>query len=180
MTVSTMNRNHDSLPIWFISERIWRGEHRWSFSAQIFRAVPNCDCVKNCVISAPGVRPLRLRLWGWSLRGGYTGIKLFIDSKVQCFVLKFALQKAAEGEKREGIQISKQGTQNLWPKKRFQPFTEPIGEWDCCARAVSGRTDVTGNEVGRRVRKENWVFFSLRRSTISYHFSSVVFAFKLF
>ena len=36
-----------------------------------------------------------------------------------CFVFKFALQRE-EGEKSEGVQISTQGTQNLWPKKSLQ------------------------------------------------------------
>ena len=37
-----------------------------------------------------------------------------------CFVLKFALQRG-EGERREGVQISKQSTQSLRPKKNLQP-----------------------------------------------------------
>ena len=37
-------------------------------------------------------------------------------------VLKFALQRV-EGEKREGVKISKQGTQNRCPKKYLQPCT---------------------------------------------------------
>ena len=45
-------------------------------------------------------------------RGG-----VFIGSKVLC---KFELQRE-KGEKREGMQISKQITQNLWPKKYLQP-----------------------------------------------------------
>ena len=38
-----------------------------------------------------------------------------------CFVLKFANQRE-EGERREWVHISKQSTQNLWPKKYLQPF----------------------------------------------------------
>ena len=43
-----------------------------------------------------------------------TGVNLFIGSKVlcACFVLKFALQRG-EGEKRKGVQVSKQNAQNL-------------------------------------------------------------------
>ena len=37
-----------------------------------------------------------------------------------CLVLKFARQRG-EGQKRGGIQISKQSTQNRWPKKYYQP-----------------------------------------------------------
>ena len=42
--------------------------------------------------------------------------------KGSVYVLKFALQRG-EGEKREGMQISKQSTQNLWPKKYLEPCT---------------------------------------------------------
>ena len=39
-----------------------------------------------------------------------------------CFVLKLAPHKG-EGVKREGVGISKQSTQNLWPKKFIDPCT---------------------------------------------------------
>ena len=52
-----------------------------------------------------------------------TGVKLFLGAKVHAyFVLKFALQRG-EGKKREGVQILKQGTQNLSSKKYLNPCT---------------------------------------------------------
>ena len=40
-----------------------------------------------------------------------------------CFILKFALQ-SGEGEKREGMPISKQSAQNIWPKKYIEPWID--------------------------------------------------------
>ena len=64
----------------------------------------------------------------YRLSNSCTGVELFIGSKQRFrvwYVLKFALQRM--GEKRVGVQISKQSTQNPWPKNLLQPC-KPINK----------------------------------------------------
>ena len=59
-----------------------------------------------------------------------TVVKLFGQRFCACFVLKYAHQRG-EGEKREGVLISKQRPQNLWPKKYLNRCT--LIEWNILA-----------------------------------------------